>query len=141
MKAKVDKPTWDAIKTEYLANVLSYRAIGKKYGVDYTAICRKAKREHWDELRDVIQRDVDERMRNAVVDTKVSNTQRAIDMTNALMVKLENAISLVGKTNVSAMRSIVSSMKDLNEMGVFAVHNEDSADIRVELQGADDYAD
>ena len=140
MRVKTDKATWDAIKTEYLADTLSYRALGKKYGVDYTAICRKAKKENWDAVKLNIQRDAEERVHSFIVDTKVSNSERAMRMTETLLSKIEDAINSATRKDVSSLKGLVTSLKDLNEMGVFNVVN-DSADIKVEMQGLDDYAD
>ncbi len=42
---------WEAVKTDYVTNRMSYRALGAKYGMDPGHICRYGKREGWGKLR------------------------------------------------------------------------------------------
>ena len=49
------KPNWDAIKAEYIAGGISYRDLAKKYGVSYSQINARSKREGWIKSRDRCQ--------------------------------------------------------------------------------------
>lgn len=40
-------PDWEAIRADYVANGLSYRELGKKYGVHYATISRRAQKDGW----------------------------------------------------------------------------------------------
>ena len=42
---------WQKIKTEYITTDTSYRELSQKYGVHYTNIAKRAKKEDWQQLR------------------------------------------------------------------------------------------
>lgn len=133
--------TWEAIKTAYLTGNYTLRQLSATHGVDKSAICRKAKKENWDAIRDKLEREAQERIENAIVDTKVSNNERVARMTSTLLDKLEQAINTCSRKDVSAMRGITTSLKDLQEMGVFKVTETEDADIRVDMGSVDEYSD
>lgn len=135
------RETWDAVKTEYLTGNLKLREIGEKYGVDHTAICRRAKKENWQELRTKLQREADERIYNTLIDTKVSNNERAIAITDTLLAKIEQSSKTVSPDDRNAIKSLVVSLQGLREMEVFKVTNTESADIRVDMASAEEYSD
>lgn len=61
---------------------------------------------------------------------------------NTLMDKATQATAMVGKKDVKAMKDLVSIMKDLKELGAYQVVTDTGeADIKVEMGGADEYAD
>lgn len=65
---------WPEIRQEYLTgNTMS--ALGRKYGVDKSAICRRAQREGWSEERQRLEREINEaasaRVREAAIEDRV----------------------------------------------------------------------
>lgn len=56
-------PDWEAIRADYVANGLSYRELGKKYGISHASVGRRAKAEGWirqcETIRDTVRDTVD----------------------------------------------------------------------------------
>lgn len=140
MTKRIPQDIWDSVKTEYLTGTTPLRELGKKYGVDYTTICKKAKKENWNALKQIVQQEADERTKAFVVDIKISNNERAINITNTLLAKLEDSANTVKSKDISAIKGIVASLQGLREMEVFKLVNE-NADIKVEMASVEEYSE
>ena len=133
-------PDWKLIQSEYLTGALTLRELGLKYGVSAPCICQYAKRHNWKKDSEEIERTVNERVKSAVINAKMSNNERALKVSNELLVKIEEAVKIAKPKDIGALKGLVASMKDLKEMGVYQLANSES-DIKVEILGGDDYAD
>ena len=109
---------WNAIKTEYITTDTSYRKLAAKYGVHYTVIGAKARKDGW----------VDERKRFAdktiskTID-KISNAQasRAAKLqtvADKLLSKIEKAVDALedNALETQQFRQIAASLKDIKDI-------------------------
>ena len=68
-------PDWEAIRADYVANGLSYRELGKKYGVSHATVARRAGREGWmkqsaticDTVRDTVNTAIEKQKTDAML--------------------------------------------------------------------------
>lgn len=68
-------PDWEAIRADYVANGLSYRELGKKYGVSHATVARRAGKEGWvkqsaticDTVRDTVNTAIAEQKTDAML--------------------------------------------------------------------------
>lgn len=131
---------WDVIKSEYYSNSMTLRQLALKYGVSAPAICKRAKKEHWQKEIDEIEKSVNERIKESVVNAKMTNNERALRMSQDLLIKIDEAIQVVKPKDVGALKGLVASMQGLKEMGVYQLASEDN-NIKVEISSdLDDYA-
>lgn len=63
-------PDWEAIRADYVANGLSYRELGKKYGVSHATVARRAGREGWVKQSATICDTVRDTVNTAIVEQK-----------------------------------------------------------------------
>lgn len=141
MKERTDIP-WDSIKNEYLTTMASYRELSRKFGVPHSSINYRANKEGWKRSAEAIEREAQSKFVQKVVDIKVSNNEKALLTLNTLMDKATQATAMVGKKDVKAMKDLVAIMKDLKELGAYQVVTDTGeADIKVDMGGADEYAD
>lgn len=86
-------PDWEAIRADYVANGLSYRELGKKYGVSHAAVGRRAKSEGWlrqsETIRDTVRDSVD----TAITEKKTADLLTAVQSAEMMDAVLRRLIS------------------------------------------------
>ena len=109
---------WNAIKTEYITTDTSYRKLAAKYGVNYTVIGAKARKEGWIEER---KRFVDKTISKTI--NKISNAQagraaRLQTVADKLLTKIEQAVDALedDAMETQQFRQIAASLKDIKDI-------------------------
>lgn len=133
--------TWKKIRDEYVGSNASMRELSRKYGISVSCISDKAKKEGWKELKAQINEKAEQKIVESLSDKQASNTEKAMEILNNLMDKLNDAVKHVNTKDVGTMKSLVTSMKDLRDIGVFEVKKAEADGIKIEMGGTEDYAD
>lgn len=112
---------WTKIKTEYITDSKSsYRKIAEKYGVPFTTLKDRAKREGWAKLKTQTQHDIVTKTIDKDIDKKVDRATRLMDVTDKLLGKIEKAIDELSTEgivlNTSSLRQISGTLKDIKEI-------------------------
>ena len=80
---------WTKIKTEYITNPdTSYRELSQKYGVHYTNIAKKAKKEDWQQQRQQHVNTVQTKAQQAVERRQVDRASKLDDAADLLLDKV-----------------------------------------------------
>ncbi|MBQ5667484.1 MAG: hypothetical protein IIV40_04835 [Oscillospiraceae bacterium] len=83
---------WQAIKTEYITTDTSYRKLAAKYGVSYTAIGDKSRKEGWVEKRQQFLNDTISKTIANAGKKQVDRMKRILDVSDRLLEKIEKAV-------------------------------------------------
>lgn len=114
------------------------RSLARKYNIAVSSISKKADKEGWDIQKQDITRKAGESIEQRAIECRASNQDKANDIVNSLMDKLKEAVRVVDKKDVRKMRDLVSSMKDLKELGVFDTGKADK-EVVIRIEGGEDY--
>lgn len=71
---------WDAVKQEYITTDISLRCLAEKYGVGFTSIFSRSKRENWVSLREEYKAKVDSKAMQKAVQAGAKEKFNAIKM-------------------------------------------------------------
>ena len=136
------KHDWIKIKYEFISEEMTMRELSRKYNVAVSAISTRAKKEGWVKQQGKIKEQTDARLEQKAIDHRVSNTERAMNCIDTLLVKIEKGVKTINPKDIGAIKSMVASLKDLRDLGVYEVTDKAGADIKVEMgEEASEYAD
>ena len=110
---------WQKIKTEYITNPdTSYRELSQKYGVHYTNIAKRAKKEDWQQLRKQQANATQTKMIQAVERRKVDRAAKLMDVSDLLLQKIESLVEELDVMDASPkdIRSLSAAIKDIKEI-------------------------
>lgn len=133
-------PDWDKVKNEYIASQATMRELSRKYDIPVSTISKRAKREGWQKTVQQIVDKSEQKIVERISDRRASNADKAMLMLDKLMDKLMEGIESVDKKDISGMKQLVTSMKDLKEIGLYDIQTK-TQDISIEIKDADEYAD
>lgn len=110
---------WQKIKTEYITNPdTSYRELSQKYGVHYTNIAKRAKKEDWQQQRKQQANATQTKMIQAVERRKVDRADKLMDVSDLLLQKIESLVEELDVMDASPkdIRSLSAAIKDIKEI-------------------------
>lgn len=108
---------WNRIKTEYITTDTSYRELSQKYGVHYTNIAKRAKKEDWQQLRQQQTNTTQTKMIQAVERRKVDRAAKLIGVSDLLLDKVRGMLEDDSGTITSqAMRNLSGVLRDIKEI-------------------------
>ena len=110
---------WQKIKTEYITNPdTSYRELSQKYGVHYTNIAKRAKKEDWQQQRKQQANATQTKMIQAVERRKVDRAAKLMDVSDLLLQKIESLVEELDVMDASPkdIRSLSAAIKDIKEI-------------------------
>lgn len=110
---------WQKIKTEYITNPdTSYRELSQKYGVHYTNIAKRAKKEDWQQQRKQQANATQTKMIQAVERRKVDRAAKLMDVSDLLLKKIEALVDELDVLDASPkdIRSLSAAIKDIKEI-------------------------
>ena len=110
---------WAKIKNEYINGGCTYQSLSDKYGVSFSALEKRARRENWRELKAKQGEKIERRMREKTVE-KIADTESDVAAIMArirlkLTQKIEQAVDNMQELDSSELRKLVQSFKDMNE--------------------------
>ena len=109
---------WQKIKTEYITTDTSYRKLAQKYGVTYTNIGIRSRKEGWSELREQHNAKTITKTMNAIASNQASRAARLQTVADKLLAKVERLVDEGEEllTDTSTMRDIARVLKDLKDI-------------------------
>ena len=112
---------WSAIKTEYITDEsASYRKLAEKYGVSYTSIGEKARKEGWAKERERFLNKTLSKTLNAIGKKQAKRASRLQMVTEKLLDKIEAAVDDFDMrdlfTDRTALRQITGALKDIKDI-------------------------
>ena len=109
---------WQKIKTEYITTDTSYRKLAQKYGVTYTNIGIRSRKEGWPELREQHNAKTITKTMNAIASNQANRAARLQTVADKLLAKVERLVDegedLLADTSV--MRDIARVLKDIKDI-------------------------
>ena len=109
---------WQAIKTEYITTDTSYRKLAQKYGVTYTNIGIRSRKEGWPELREQHNAKTITKTMNAIASNQANRAARLQTVADKLLAKVEQLVDEGEEllTDTSTMRDIARVLKDIKDI-------------------------
>lgn len=107
---------WQKIKTEYITTDTSYRELSQKYGVHYTNIAKKAKKEDWQQLRQQQANTTQTKMIQAVEKGKVDRAARLMTVADKLLQKVEVYVDDHEFVTPTSAKNIADALKGIKEV-------------------------
>ena len=111
---------WAKIKTEYLTTNTSYRELSQKYGVHYTNIAKRAKKEDWQQQRQQHINTVQTKMQQVVERKQVDRAARLQSVADKLLNKIEEAVDRYAMEEIfvdrQGLRQITGALKDIKDI-------------------------
>ena len=108
---------WNKIKTEYITTDTSYRELSQKYGVHYTNIAKRAKKEEWQQLRQQQTNATQTKMIQAVERRKVDSAAKLIGVSDLLLDKVRGMLEDdYGSLTSQAMKNLSGVLKDIKDI-------------------------
>lgn len=118
-----DKINWEDIKTEYLTSDISCASLAKKYGLHHSSVCRKVKRDNWDEEKAHMSEEKRKVVQEKTIEAQVSIADKCLNILNIMIGKVTEAAESVSADDIKAQKDIMSMVKDLHEMGAFELQS------------------
>ncbi|MBO5963027.1 MAG: hypothetical protein J6P97_00940 [Bacteroidales bacterium] len=115
---------WTQIKTEYITDSnSSYRKLAEKYGVPFTTLKDRARKEGWAKLKTQTQHDIVTKTIDKDIDKKVDRATRLMDATDELLGLIENTVKGLSAGTVVAdkaiLKQISGALKDIKDIQGF----------------------
>ena len=111
---------WAKIKTEYIAQGTSYRDLCEKYDVNLRTLCRRAKKEEWQQLRAEVVTNVNKKCQQRAEKNAIQKVTRDVDRfyaaTDKLMKKAEQLLELEDPLSPRDLRSLSSTLLDVRTL-------------------------
>ena len=112
---------WRAIKTEYITDEsTSYRKLAEKYGVSYTSIGEKARKEGWAKERERFLNKTLSKTLSAISKKQARQASRLQMVADKLLAKIEEAVDDLSMHELfmdrAALRQITGALKDIKEV-------------------------
>ena len=109
---------WQAIKTEYITTQISYRALEKKYGINYKVIADKGKKEGWSQLRSQHKDKTLTKTLDAVSKKQVDRAAKLISVADLLLNKVQSIVEdhpelLVNTQSIKNLSGVLKDIKDI----------------------------
>ncbi len=109
---------WQAIKTEYITTDTSYRKLAQKYGVRYSTICDRSKKENWIAKRDQHRDKTATKTINAISNKQADRAAKLIGVSDLLLNKVKSLLEdneelLVDTSVMKDVSVILKNLKDI----------------------------
>ena len=134
------KADWGKIRFEYISGNDGIRALARKDGLAPSTISSRAKKEGWEADKEKVDKACTDNIVQKAVEARGTNQEKAMDIIDSLLDKMRVAVNLIDKKDVQAMKSMVQSLKDLKELGVFETEAQETV-ITVKFEDGEDLAD
>lgn len=126
---------WQKIKTEYITTDTSYRKLASKYGITYTIIGKRAKKEGWPEEKQRWIDDTTTKILDAVGDEHAASTAKKIcEVADKILSKIEEMVDSIELSDMSArtLQALTAAVKNIKEIkGVRSQLDVDEQEARI----------
>ncbi len=109
---------WNAIRSDYITSNVSYRALEKRYGINYKVIADKGKLEGWKEQRAQHTHNILTKALDCDIERKVSSIERLETVADKVLTKVEAYIDFCDPTAIDtqSMKHISGVLKDIKDV-------------------------
>ena len=108
---------FSAIKAEYIATNLSYRALSQKHGIPITTLSETAKREGWVELRRQARDKAVAEFVDAAAHDHAERALRINEVADKLLDIIDDALSAVGSDiHPQSLKWYTSALRDIKDI-------------------------
>lgn len=112
---------WTTIKTEYITDEsASYRKLAQKYGVSYTSIGERARKEGWAEQREQHLNKTLSKTLSAISCAQAKRARRIQTVADKLLLKIEQAVDNLDMqellVNKQALKQITGALRDIKDI-------------------------
>ena len=109
---------WQQIKTEYITTDTSYRKLAQKYGVRYSTICDRSKKENWIAKRDQHRDKTATKTIDAISNKQADRAAKLIGVSDLLLNKVKSLLEadeelLVDTSIMKDVSIILKNLKDI----------------------------
>ena len=125
-KDETEVKNWRKIKNEYCTTDASMRSLSRKYNVPVATISTRARREGWDKIVEQIEQVAEQKTIEKVAEKRASNNEKAMVIVNTLLDKIGEAVDKANPRDTASIKSLVGSMKELKDLGVYEVVKADA---------------
>lgn len=106
-----------AIKAEYIATDISYRALSEKYGIPKRTIEGIGKREGWPELRSQARGELVAKTIDATIEAKVNQAVKIHEVADQLLDIISDTLAVEGSNlHPQHLKWYTSALKDLRDI-------------------------
>lgn len=110
---------WTKIKNEYVNGGCTYQSLADKYGVSFSMIEKRGRREKWRELKAKQGEKISEKVREKTAE-KIAETESDVAAIMSrirlkLTQKIEKAVDNMDDLDTTELRKLVQSFKDMSE--------------------------
>ena len=112
---------WNSIRQEYITNESSsYRKLAEKYGISYTSIGERSRKEGWSEQRSQYLTKTLSKSIDAIGKAQAKRAERVVNVADKLLAKIEAVIdgydgeALIA--NTQALKHITGALKDIKDI-------------------------
>lgn len=95
------------------------RSLSSKFGVDVAAISRRAKKEEWNEARQQIKKESQQKIVESVSDDYAEIATNIMKAVSVAALKALHGLSEVDPNDSVRLKQYTSILKDLKDIGVF----------------------
>lgn len=124
----------ETVRNEYISSKISLRKLAEKYGIAFSTIQKAARREGWNDMRSQVEAKSNQITIERCADQRSRNSEKAALIMQEIIDKLLEAAKMLTPSDVQAARQIIATMKDLKEIGAFAVDVTDESGISVSFE-------
>lgn len=107
---------WKAMKTEYITQGTSYRALARKYGINATTIANRGKAEGWVSLREQKASETQSKIVEAMEEKKVQRARRMQSVADKVMDRVEGILDGEEPITAKELKSLSAALRDVKEL-------------------------
>ena len=129
---------WKKIKTEYITGDVSYRKLAEMYGVTFSALEKRARKEKWyQQKKEFCDKTVTEAV-EAISNERVENAVKLSNVTEKLLDRISNEIdnAVLSAQNI---KQLTGSLKDIRD--ILIDNSTNTGEIKIVFEGnTEDYS-
>ena len=122
-KITISEKVWEKVRLEYISSSqVSMRSLEKKYGIPFSQIRNRVKKEDWQQQREELKSQQTQKSVELLADFGAEECTRAFRMASKVLSKIEEVIDQLDIHDeyvTKKIKSITSAIKDLKEIGVY----------------------
>lgn len=107
---------WKAMKTEYVTQRISYKALAEKYGVNPKTVYDRGKEEGWVALREKVASETQAKIVEAMEDKKVRRAERMQSVADKVMDRVEGILDGDQEISAKELKSLSAALRDVKEL-------------------------
>lgn len=133
MAKKLTESQWSDIRTKYVTSDLSYRQMANKYGIPFTTLKDRARKEKWFEQQTQFRRDVDTNKKKIALRAETERYKDVVDTAELGIQKIREKLADPELT-VNGLRALMAALIDAKNAQDLKNKVEESKDNTIEIK-------